>query len=129
MRWSCCSTARPYAASLASLCGGRATPLPTTRGSAWMSWRTARRRWPSTMLLLPAAASHAVPAAPQRFRLLPCPTPPPRFLSRRLSWHLRGFGWRARLRSSAALPSSVERSSSSGRRWAESVGRWRAAVG
>ena len=37
-------------------------------------------------LLLPAAAPHAVPATPHRIRRLPCPPPPPRFLSRRLSW-------------------------------------------
>ena len=128
MRWCCCSTARPYAASLATLCCGGATSLPTTCGYTLMSWRTARR-WQSTMLLLPASAPYAVPATPQRFRLLPCQPPPPRFLSHRLSWHLRGFGWRARLRSSAALPSSVEPSSSSGRRCAGSVGRWRGAVG
>ena len=46
-------------------------------------------------VLLPTAAPRAVPATPQRFRLPPCPPPPPRFLSRRLSWRLLGFGWPA----------------------------------
>ena len=79
-RWRCCSAANWCMACFATWrChdGGatrRRRTVVTTRGCAWMSWHTARRRWRNTTL-------HSVAALPPRIARgagpAPLPAPPP----------------------------------------------------